>query len=304
MSSFFCPQSLVFVRISPSALTNVYDSRLITHTSNLAFSSQLNTKGNGGFFSKVDYGNYSLSGEIFNSIFFARKDTADPSNNPLFAIKESDAKQIVFTNTQLASGILYDGSTAVNGPVATFRGDSSGNVRGVNIMDIVVFALEYDLCAKASQWDANSYANIVQCLQSIRALSNLLDSRYNSAAVCSSLTRLQITRELAKTYDAHHNLNAAHNNSAQKYIYSKTNSLASWNALLEKLDGTSSKKIGYLAISILFRNTTPLAKDYEFKLHIKISSHTNSQGRTALFKPHPSGFTNNLNVQISGFTGF
>ena len=73
MSSFFCPQSLVFVRISPSALTNVYDSRLITHTSNLAFSSQLNTKGNGGFFSKVDYGNYSLSGEIFNSIFLLEK---------------------------------------------------------------------------------------------------------------------------------------------------------------------------------------------------------------------------------------
>ena len=78
----------------------------------------------------------------------------------------------------------------------------------------------------------------------------------------------------------------------------------SWNALLAKLDGTSPKKLAYLAISILFRNTTPKAKDYEFKLHIKISSHANSQNRTSFFAPHPSGFTNNLNVQISGFTGF
>ena len=304
MSSFFCPQSLVFVRISPSALGNVYDSRLITHTSNLAFSSQLNTRGNGGFYSKVDFGDYTISGEVFNDIFFARKDTADPSNNPLFAIKESDARKIVFTNTTLAANLLYSGSPTINGPVVTFRGDVSGNVRGLNIMDTVVFALEYDLCAKASQWDANSYANIVHCLQSIRALSNLLDSSYNSAVVCSSLDRLQITRELAKTYDAHHNLNAAHTNSAQKAVYNETNSLDSWNALLSKLDGTSSKKIGYLAISILFRNTTPLAKDYEFKLHIKISSHSNSQDRTKFYKSHPSGFTNTLNVQISGFTGF
>tara|TARA_Y100001970_G_scaffold250758_1_gene322867 strand:- start:1177 stop:2091 length:915 start_codon:yes stop_codon:yes gene_type:complete len=304
MSSFFCPQSLVFVRISPSALGNVYDSRLITHTSNLAFSSQLNTRANGGFYSKIDYGNYTLSGEVFNDIFFARQDTADPSNNPLFAIKESDARQIVFTNTSLAANLLYDGSPAVNGPVVTFRGDSSGNTRGVNFMDIVVFALEYDLCAKASQWDATSYANIVHSLQSIRALSNLLDSTYNSTVVCSSLTRLQITRELAKTYDAHHQLNAAHTNSAQKAVYSKTNSLDAWNALLQKLDGTTNKKIGYLAISILFRNTTPLAKDYEFKLHIKLSSNANSQNRTNFFFPHNGGFTDNANIQISGFTGF
>ena len=304
MSSFFCPQSLVFVRISPSALDNVYDSRLITHTSNLAFSSQLNTRSNGSFYSKVDYGNYTLSGEIFNDIFFARQDASDSENDPLFAIKESDARQIVFTNTSLAAGLLYTNSPAINGPVVTFRGDSSGNTRGVNFMDTVVFALEYDLCSKASQWDANSYANIVHCLQSIRALSNLLDSTYNSAVVCSSLTRLQITRELAKTYDAHHSLNAAHVNSAQKAVYGETNSLDSWKALLQKLDGTTQKKIGYLAISILFRNTTPMAKDYEFKLHIKISSHANSQNRTSFFLPHIGGFTDNLNIQISGFTGF
>ena len=78
----------------------------------------------------------------------------------------------------------------------------------------------------------------------------------------------------------------------------------SWNALLQKLDGTTQKKIGYLAVSILFRNTTPMAKDYEFKLHIKISSNPNSQDRTSFFLPHTGGFTDNLNIQISGFTGF
>ena len=304
MSSIFSPQSLVFVRIAPGALNNVFESRLITHTSNLAFTSQLNTKSGGGFFTKSDFGAYSLSGEVFNDIFFARNDSTDISDNPLFAIKESNARNIVFTNTNLAQELLYTSSPAITGPIVTFRGDVSGNVRGVNFMDVVVFALEYDLCAKASQWDANSYANLVHVLQPIRALSNLLNSTYNPAVVCSSLNRWEITRELAKTYDAHHLYNAAHANSAQKSVYSKTNSLDAWKALLSKLDGTSQKNVGYLAISILFKNSTPLAKDYEFKLHIKISSHADSNTKTKFFAQSTSGFTNNLNVQISGFTGF
>lgn len=300
-TSFFKPQSIVFVTITPADMPNVFDSRLITHSSNLAFASQLNTKTNGGFYTKSDWGAYSLSGEVFNDLFFARNDVED---DPLFAIKESNARKIIFTNTDMSGGLLYTDSPAVSGPVTTFRGDYSGNVRGVNLMDAVVFGLEWDLDAKASKWDATSYANIVSILQPIRALSHLLNSYSSTAVVCSSLTRLQIARELAKSYDAHNQYSAAANESAQKAVYGETTSKTSWDALLGKLDGTTEKKVGYLAISILFRNTTPRAKDYEFKIHIKISSHANSQNATQFLTQHPSGFTDNNNVQISGFTGF
>ena len=112
---------------------------------------------------------------------------------------------------------------------------------------------------------------------------------------------MQIARELAKTYDAYNELNASHADSAQKAVYSKSKSKDCWNELMAKLDGSTEKKIGYLAISILFRNTTPRAKDVEFKLHIKISSHLNSQTETAFLAQHPSGFTQAF-TQYSGFS--
>ena len=85
-------------------------------------------------------------------------------------------------------------------------------------------------------------------------------------------------------------------------MYSSTDSVTVWNALLEKLDGSSDINIGYLAISILFRNTTPKAKDYEFKIHIKISSSPSSQNETSFLAQHSSGFTDSENLQRSGFT--
>ena len=291
----FRPQSVVFVRICPFDVPQVFDSRLITHTSNLAFSSQI---AQDGFFTKSNFELYSLKGSVFDDLFFARKDVED---DPLFAIKESKARQIIFTNVAIGANVLYDNSPAVTGPVVTFRGDKNNQMRGVNLMDNVVRSIEFDLCARANNWDAQSYANIVSLLQPIRALSNLLDSIYSSAVVCCSLTRLQIARELAKNYDAFNEINSADNNSAQKAVYAETTSQAGWNALLSKLDGTTQKKVGYLAISILFRNSTPRAKDVEFKLHIKISSNPNSQTEAAFLAQHSSGF-NQLFSQYSGFS--
>ena len=113
----------------------------------------------------------------FNDLFFARSDLSDDNDDPLFAIKESNARKVIFTNVDLATGLLYNDSPAITGPVVTFRGDVSGNVRGVNFMDVVVFALEYDLGTKASNWDASSYANVVSILQPIRNMANLLNSK-------------------------------------------------------------------------------------------------------------------------------
>ena len=294
--TIFKPQSLVFVRICPRDLPNVYDARLLTHTSNLAFSSQISTE---GFYANENVDSFTVNGTVFNELFFARH---SEESDPLFAIKESKAQQIIFTNTSMAVGVAYSGAPEVTGPVVTFRGDKSTDLRGVNLMDRVVFALEWDLEAKVSHWDATSYSNIVSILQPIRTLADLLNSVSSSAVICSSLTRLQIARELAKIYDSHHKLSASSTDSAQKAVYSSTDSATIWNALLTKLDGSTDTKIGYLAISILFRNTTPKAKDYEFKIHIKISSSTSSQDETAFLAQHGSGFTDSENLQSSGFT--
>ena len=291
----FRPQSVVFVRICPFDVPQVFDSRLITHTSNLAFSSQIAQE---GFYPSKDVELVTLNGSTFEELFFARKDVED---DPYFAIKESKARQIIFTNVAMGANVLYTDSPAVTGPVVTFRGDKNNQMRGINLMDNVVRSIEFDLNTKASNWDSQSYANIVSLLQPIRALSNLLGSIYSSAVVCSSLTRLQIARELAKNYDAFNEMNSADNGSAQQAVYAETTSANSWNALMTKLDGTTQKKIGYLAISILFRNSTPRAKDVEFKLHIKISSHTNSQTEAVFLTQHSSGF-NQMFSQYSGFS--
>jgi len=293
--SFYKPNSLVFVRICPQELSNVFDSRLMTHTSNLAFSSQISDS---GFYTNTNFANYTLSGTVFQSLFFARSDS---ETDPYFAIKESKAQQIIFTNTSMAANSIYTGSPAITGPVVTFRGDTVGKFKGVNLMDRVVNALESDLQAKTSDWDANSYANIVSTLQPIRALSHLLSNIYNNTVVCSSLTRSQIAIELAKTYDSCHLLSAADDESAQKAVYNFTDSSQIWSALLTKLDGSTEKKIGYLAISILFRNSTPRAKDYEFKIHVKISSSSNSLDETSFLSQHSSGFDPNQDFQLSGF---
>tara|TARA_Y100000591_G_C21842055_1_gene706271 strand:+ start:2042 stop:2953 length:912 start_codon:yes stop_codon:yes gene_type:complete len=296
MTTIFKPKSLVFVRICPKELTNVYDARLMTHLSNLAFSSQISAN---GFYTTTDFANYTLNGTSFNNIFFARHEEED---DPLFAIKQSNAQQIIFTNTPMAAGTVYTNSPEITGPVITYRGDKGNTLKGINLMDNVVHALECDLNAKASDWDSISYNNIVLALQPIRALSHLLTNTYSSAIICSSLSRSQIAIELAKIYDSHNGLSPSNSDSAQKAIYAQTNSNDMWNALMTKLDGSSQQKIGYLAISILFRNSTPRAKDYEFKIHIKISSNANSQDETAFLSQHSSGFSPGQNVQISGFT--
>jgi hypothetical protein len=291
----FRPQSVVFVRICPFDVPQIFDSRLVTHSSNLAFSSQIAQE---GFYPSGNVELVTLKGTVFEDLFFARKDLED---DPYFAIKESNARKIIFTNVAMGAGVLYTNSPAVTGPVVTFRGDKNNQMRGVNLMDNVVRSIEFDLNTKANNWDAQSYANIVSLLQPIRALSNLLDSIYSSAVVCSSLTRLQIARELAKNYDAFNQINSADIGSAQKAVYAESTSANSWTALMTKLDGSTQKKIGYLAISILFRNSTPRAKDVEFKLHIKISSHSNSQTETEFLAQHTSGF-NQIFSQYSGFS--
>jgi hypothetical protein len=283
------PSSLVFVRICPPDLCNIVDTRLISHVSNLAFSSQISNQGfyPDGATDALANGSelwlYTVSGEVFENLFFARKDSEE---DPLFAINESDARKIIFTDTPLSTGILYDSSPVVNGPVITFRGDklqytndASGvllyynpSFKGVNLMDTVVRALEYDLEAEADKWDTSSYANVISLLQPLRALSNLLGTI--KSVICASLSRKQIAYELAKIYDSANNLTPANINSAQRAVYSVTGSQSIWDKLMTKLDGTTTSKIGYLAISVLFRNTTPRAKDYDFRIHIKISSHS------------------------------
>ena len=282
------PSSLVFVRICPPDLCNIVDTRLISHVSNLAFSSQISNQGfyPDGATEALANGSelwlYTVSGEVFENLFFARKDSEE---DPLFAINESDARRIIFSDTPIGSGVLYDSSPAVNGPVITFRGDKlqytndptgvllyyNPSFKGVNLMDTVVRALEYDLEAEADKWDTASYANVVSLLQPLRSLSNLLGTV--KSVICASLSRKQIAYELAKIYDAANNLTPEDINSAQRAVYSVKGSQSIWSKLMEKLDGTVTSKIGYLAISILFRNTTPKAKDYDFRIHIKISSH-------------------------------
>ena len=272
--------SLVFVRICPQDLTNVFDSRLMTHTSNLVFSSQIS---NEGFYNET----YTLSGSVFNDLFFARGDTI---SDPYFAIKEGEAQQIIFANTNMVAGSIYTGSPVITGPVITFRGNKLNALSGVNLMDRVVNALESDLQTKSTDWDSTSFANIVNVLQPIKALSHLLGNAYNRTVVCSSLTRSQIAIELSKIYDKNNDLTAASTGSAQKAVYEKTDSKEMWDALLLKLDGSTAKKIGYLAISIYFKNSTPKAKDYEFRIHIKISSNPSAQTELDFLKQHVNGF--------------
>ena len=140
----FKPQSLVFVRICPLDVPQIFDSRLLIHTTNLSFSSQI---AQDGFYPKSNIANFTLNGEVFNDLFFARQDIED---DPLFAIKESKARKIIFTNVNLAEGLLYENSPVVNGPVVTFRGDKNNQIRGVNLMDNVVKSLEFDFRVKVS----------------------------------------------------------------------------------------------------------------------------------------------------------
>ena len=66
----FRPQSVVFVRICPFDVPQVFDSRLITHTSNLAFSSQI---AQDGFFTKSDFELFTLKGSVFDDFIFCSK---------------------------------------------------------------------------------------------------------------------------------------------------------------------------------------------------------------------------------------
>lgn len=72
--------------------------------------------------------------------------------------------------------------------------------------------------------------------------------------------------------------------------------------MMTKLDGSTADKVGYVALSLLFKNTTAGVKNTEFKFHIKVSSHANSKNFTELTTPSPQGFGSLAANQVSGFS--
>ena len=185
-----------------------------------------------------------------------------------------------------------------------FPVNNLGNLTGVNLMDKVVSNIEKDLCAKVNKWDTCSYSQVINLLQPMKNLAGLMSCATDAASAivaCCSFTKRQLAIELAKVYDSQHSLAASHTNSAQKAVYATSTSATAWAAMMTKLDGTTADKVGYVAISLLFKNTTVGVKNTEFKFHIKVSSHANSQNFTELTTPAASFGTTSV-AQVSGFS--
>ena len=292
--------SITFVRVCPNDLPTIEITANKNYSVDLGFASQFSVDVSGGFYPTTGMGSYTFNGGIFSSTFFNAPLEADP----LFAISESNAKSVVFTNTPLGAGTMYNGSPAINGPVLSFIVESSGNLTGINLMDKVVSNIEKDLCAKVSKWDACSYSQVINLLQPMKNLAGLMNCATDATSAivaCCSFTKRQLAIELAKVYDAQHSLAASNINSAQKAVYSTSTSTAAWTSMMTKLDGTTADKVGYVAISLLFKNTTVGVKNTEFKFHIKLSSHGNSQNFTELSTP-ATAFGSSSSTQVSGFS--
>lgn len=294
-------KSITFVRVCPNELPSVQLAEARHYSVDLGFANQFSKDVSGGFYPTSQMGDYTFNGGIFSSTFFNAPLEADP----LFAISESNAKAIIFTNVPLGAGTMYNGSPAVNGPVLSLIVESSGNLTGINLMDKVVSNIEKDLCAKVSRWDTCSYSEVINLLQPMKNLASLMSCAADSASAivaCCSFTKKQLAIELAKVYDAQHSLAASNTNSAQKSVYGSSTSAAAWAAMMTMLDGSSADKVGYVAISLLFKNTTVGVKNTEFKFHIKVSSHSNSSNFAELTTPAPQGFGSLAGAQVSGFS--
>jgi len=294
-------KSITFVRVCPNELPSIELSASKHYSIDLGFASQFAQDASGGFYPIVDFGKFTFNGGVFASTFFNAPLEADP----LFAISESNAKSIVFTNVPLGAGMMYNGSPAINGPVMNLIVETSGNLTGVNLMDKVISNIEKDLCAKVNKWDACSYSEVINLLQPMKNLAGLMScagDATSSIISCCSFTKKQLSVELAKVYDAQHSLAASNTSSAQKAVYSTSTSTASWLAMVALLDGTTADKVGYVAISLLFKNTTVGVKNTEFLFHIKISNHANSTNFTELTTPAPQGFGADAGAQVSGFS--
>tara|TARA_B110000444_G_C18843826_1_gene600619 strand:+ start:573 stop:1466 length:894 start_codon:yes stop_codon:yes gene_type:complete len=294
-------KSITFVRVCPNELPSIELTASKHYSVDLGFASQFSEDVSGGFYPTNGMGDYTFNGDNFSSTFF----NAPLESDPLFAISESNAKAIVFTNTPLGAGTMYNGSPAINGPVMSLIVESSGNLTGVNLMNKVVSNIERDLCAKVNRWDTCSYSEVINLLQPMKNLAGLMSCATDAASAivaCCSFTKKQLAIELAKVYDAQHSLAASNTSSAQKSVYATSTSATAWSAMMDKLDGTTSDKIGYVAISLLFKNTTVGVKNTEFKFHIKVSSHTNAMNFTELTTPAAQGFGSLAGAQVSGFS--
>jgi len=292
-------KSITFVRVCPSDLPTVHIESVKNYIVDLGFASQFSVDASGGFYPVTGMGAYTLTGSVFSSTFFNAPLEADP----LFAISESNAKSIVFTNAPLGAGTMYTGSPSVNGPVLSLIVETSGNLTGVNLMDKVVSNIESDLCAKVSKWDTCSYSSVINLLQPMKNLAGLMScagDADSAITACCSFSKKQLSVELAKVYDAQHSLAASNASSAQSAVFGTSTSAGAFIALMTKLDGSSADKVGYVAISLLFKNTTTGVKNTEFKFHIKISSHTDSIDFTQLVTP-AAAFGTGI-AQVSGFS--
>jgi len=294
-------KSITFVRVCPNELPSVSLAEAKHYSVDLGFANQFSEDVSGGFYPTTGMGEYTFNGGIFSSTFF----NAPLESDPLFAISESNAKAIVFTNSPLGAGTMYNGSPAINGPVMSLIVESSGNLTGINLMDKVVSNIEKDLCAKVSRWDTCSYTEVLNLLQPMKNLASLMSCAADSASAivaCCSFSKKQLAIELAKVYDSQHSLAASDASSAQNAVYATSTSATAWSAMMTKLDGSTADKVGYVALSLLFKNTTAGVKNTEFKFHIKVSSHANSKNFAELTTPSPQGFGSLAASQVSGFS--
>ena len=294
-------KSITFVRVCPNELPSIELAEAKHYTIDLGFASQFSADVSGGFYPTSGFGSYSFNGTDFASSFFNAPLEADP----LFAISESNAKSIIFTNVPLGAGTMYNGSPDINGPVLSLIVETSGNLTGVNLMDKVVANIERDLCAKVNRWDTCSYSQVINLLQPMKNLAGLMNcagDATNAIGTCCSFTKRQLAIELAKVYDAQHSLAASNTASAQKAVYATSTSTSAWTAMMTKLDGTTADKVGYVAISLLFKNTTVGVKNTEFKFHIKVTSHTDSSNFAVLTTPAAQGFGAASGAQVTGFS--
>lgn len=204
-----------------------------------------------------------------------------------FAVSQVAGRMLTMIGVsgEYANGVPQAGS-ALTHISDRARTDQSGSgdsaqvsISGVSVLNDITDSIVYDLGLPHDAWDSCSYMNVVNELQDIHSLGDVNKTLGKKNQACS-LSIESLVHEIAASYDKNMGIKAMYTSSAINKLY--TNGLD--NSIKTALSGTTQNSRQVLAISVLFKNSTPGVRNVEFRIHFIVSNLNGNQSLEELCK--------------------
>ena len=180
---------------------------------------------------------------------------------------------------EYANGVPQAGSALTHmsdrGRTDKHASNSQVSVSGVSVLNDVIDSVVYDLGLPHDAWDSCSYMNVVEQLQDVHTLGDVTRISGKTQQSCS-LSMASLVHEIASNYDENVGVNADDGTrSAVNKLYASGLEDAITLAMGDDTTtpgAQAANKRHVLALSVMFKNSTPGVRNVEFRIHFLVDN--------------------------------